>query len=83
MNRELAGPVTAKSTAIAQWRAMLRDNFALLAKPGAHHRALCSQAHAMYQEQVIDSDDLSDLLELADGALAFAVESLLDIDRDE
>jgi hypothetical protein len=37
----------------------------------------------VYPDQVIDSGDLSDLLELADGALAFAVASLLDIDRDE
>ncbi|WP_338325152.1 hypothetical protein [Pseudomonas veronii] len=55
----------------------------LLAKPGAHHKALLSQAHALHLNQVIDADDLSDLLELADGALAFAVESLLDIDSDQ
>jgi predicted RNase H-like HicB family nuclease len=32
---------------------------------------------------MIDADDLSDLLELADEALAFAVESLLDSDTQE
>lgn len=73
----------AKSRAMKQWQAMLQDDVALLAKPGAHHKALLRQAHALHQNRVIDSDDLSDLLELADGALAFAVESLLDVDRDE
>ena len=62
MNREPARTVTAKSTAIAQWQAMLRDDVALLAKPGAHHKALLRQAHALHHDQVIDSGDLSDLL---------------------
>jgi hypothetical protein len=62
---------------------LLRDDVSLLAKPGAHHKALLNQAHALHLNQVIDADDLSDLLELADGALAFAVESLLDIGTDE
>jgi hypothetical protein len=83
MNREPVVATTAKSSAIAQWRALLRDEVSLLAKPGDHHKTLLSQAHALYSNQVIDADDLSDLLELADGALAFAVESLLDIGSDE
>lgn len=83
MNREEAETLTAEASAMAQWRTMLRDDVALLAKPGAHHKALLRQAHAMHKSRIIDSDDLSDLLELADGALAFAVESLLDVDRDE
>ncbi|PMU10549.1 hypothetical protein C1Y11_11085 [Pseudomonas sp. FW305-20] len=61
---------------------MLRDDVALLAMPGAHHKALLRQAHALYRHQVIDADDLSDMLELADAALAYAVESLLDLDAD-
>lgn len=83
MNRGQTGATTAKSTALAHWRAMLRDEVALFAKPGAHHKVLLKQAHALHQDQVIDRDDLSDLLELADSALAFAVESLLDIDPEE
>jgi len=62
---------------------MLRDNAALLARPGAHHKALLRQAHTLHQDYVIDDDHLSDLLELADAALAYAVESLLDLDADE
>jgi hypothetical protein len=62
---------------------MLSDDAALLAMPGAHHKALLRQAYALHQEQMIDADHLSDMLELADAALAFAVESLLDLDGDE
>lgn len=62
---------------------MLRDDVALLAMPGAHHKALLRQAHALHQSHVIDADDLGDLLELADAALAYALEALLDIDTDE
>lgn len=58
---------------------MLRDGVALLAMPGAHHKALLQQAYALYESHIIDAGDLSDLLELADAALAFAVEALLDI----
>ncbi|MGU3346766.1 hypothetical protein [Pseudomonas monsensis] len=75
--------VGAKSSAIAQWQSLLRDDVALLAMPGAHHKALLSQAHALYRGHVIDADDLNDLLELADAALAYAVEALLDIDTGE
>jgi len=68
---------------MAQWRAMLRDEVSLLAMPGAHHKALLRQAHALHQGQMIDADALGDLLELADAALAYAVESLLDLNVDE
>lgn len=83
MNRESEEIVTAKSSAIAHWHFMLRDDAVLLAMPGAHHKALLKQAHALHQDHMIDADDLSDLLELADAALAYAVESLHDIDADE
>ncbi|WP_367082590.1 hypothetical protein ABV589_16665 [Pseudomonas sp. HOU2] len=62
---------------------MLRDEVALLAMPGAHHKALLRQAHALHQGRVIDADGLSDFLELADSALAYAVESLLDLKAEE
>jgi hypothetical protein len=62
---------------------MLRDEVSLLAMPGAHHKALLKQAHALHQRHVIDADELGDLLELADAALAYAIESLLDLDADE
>lgn len=83
MNRESAGAITPGPHGVAQWRLMLRDEVALLAMPGAHHKALLRQAHALHQGHVIDADELSDLLELADAALAYAVESLLDLDADD
>ncbi|MDQ0982533.1 hypothetical protein [Pseudomonas synxantha] len=83
MNREQAEPISSKSAALMRWNAMLRDEVALLDKPGAHHKTLLRQAYALHQDQMINNADLSDLLELADSALAFAVESLLDIDGDE
>ena len=67
-----------KSKAIVQWETMLRDEAALLEHPGAHHKALLVRAYALHRDQVIDHDDLSDLLEQADGALAYAVEALFD-----
>lgn len=64
--------------AIALWHALLCDEAALLKRPGAHHKALLTQAYALHRKQVINRDDLSDLLEQADGALAYAVEALID-----
>lgn len=72
-----------RNDALSRWDGTLRNKAALLERPGFHHKALITQAYALHQEQFIDRDDLSDLLELADAALAFAVESLLDINRDE
>lgn len=83
MNIESAETQTTEDPSITQWRRMLRDKASLLAMPGAHHKALLRQAHALRKGQVIDADELGDLLELADAALAYAVESLLDIDADE
>lgn len=83
MFRESAETVNPESFTIAQWRVMLRDEVALLAMPGAHHKALLRHAHALHHDQLIDADLLSDMLELADAALAFAVESLLDFDADK
>lgn len=71
-------PAIRKAHALAAWNGLLRDEVALLAAPGTHHKALLDQAHALHRASVIDADDLSDLLELADGALAYAVESLID-----
>jgi hypothetical protein len=83
MNRESEEAITQVSSGVAQWQVMLRDEVALLEMPGAHHKALLRQAHALHQGHMIDADELGDLLELADAALAYAVESLLDLDADE
>lgn len=78
MHLEKSGVAPEEVTAIAQWKVLLQDEISLLKAPGAHHKLLLVQAHALHQEGLIDRDDLSDFLELADGALAYAVESLID-----
>ncbi len=78
MIEKISDAAHAKTTALAQWQELLQDDVALLAAPGAHHKVLLKRAHALHSDRVIDRDDLSDLLEQADGALAFAVEALLD-----
>ena len=83
MNRESARTGIPLAIGVKQWRAMLRDEVSLFAMPGAHHKALLRQAHALHQDDVIDADELGDLLELADAALAYAFESLLDLSPDE
>lgn len=60
------------------WLLLLRDQEALLGQPGARYRLLVDEAHGLHRAGVIDRDHLSDLLEQADGALAYAVEALLD-----
>lgn len=64
-----------RTAAIATWKVLLNDSIALLENPGAQHKALLRTAHSLHRSQVIDRDDLSDMLELADGALAYAVEA--------
>lgn len=78
MNEGHSEELVGQADAIAQWYALLRDEVALLQMPGAHHKVLLAHAHALHRDQVIDRDDLSDLLEQADGALAYAVEALID-----
>lgn len=63
---------------IQTWLSFLQDKQALLRHPGARHKVLVEEAHALYRAHLIDRDGLSDLLEQADGALAYAVEALLD-----
>lgn len=67
-----------KAWTVQDWQIFLHDEPALLRHPGSRHRVLVEQAHALHRLQLIDRDGLSDLLEQADGALAYAVEALLD-----
>lgn len=71
-----------KADAIERWHELFRDEAALLACPSRHHKALLTQAHTLFRAHIIDCADLSDLLEQADGALAYAVETLIDRDAD-
>lgn len=63
---------------MASWQALLQDQEVLFINPGAHHKALIHGAYALHQAQAIDRNTLCDLLEQADGALAYAVGALLD-----
>lgn len=62
----------------AVWWTLHSDRAALLRRPGTHHKSLIEGAHALHRAHLIDRDELCDLLELADAALAYAVEALLD-----
>lgn len=79
MNQTPASDIPGNGAALGRWRMLLQDREALLAKPGAHHKALLSEAHHLHRAQIIDSSDLCDFLDLADAALAFAVEALHDL----
>ncbi|UVL00489.1 hypothetical protein [Pseudomonas sp. B21-048] len=83
MSDVIEGEATCEDDPLSQWRRMLRDEATLLACPGAHHKALLNQAHLLHLHQEIDRDGLCDLLELADGVLAYAVETMLDFENDE
>ena len=77
MNEKCTETTIDRDVAVDRWIAMFKDEASLLAHPGAHHKTLVIEAHALHRAQVINRDDLSDLLEQADGALAYAVETLL------
>ncbi|WP_256736743.1 hypothetical protein [Pseudomonas sp. P7779] len=68
MNAEHLAVSSDRSSTIAQWELILRDEAALLENPGRHHKTLLIQAHTLLRLQLINRDDLSDLLEQADGA---------------
>ncbi|MEE4679825.1 hypothetical protein V2K56_09245 [Pseudomonas alliivorans] len=68
---------TERTVAIAEWTKLLDDVVALLESPGIHHKELLSVANSLFLTKTIDRDDLSDMLELADGALAYAIEAQL------
>ncbi|WLG73614.1 hypothetical protein [Pseudomonas simiae] len=68
---------------IQTWMSFLQDEPALLRHPGSRHKVLVDEAYALHRANLIDRDGLSDLLEQADGALAYAVEALLDEPNEE
>ncbi|MDU8427634.1 hypothetical protein RYA99_03215 [Pseudomonas syringae pv. actinidifoliorum] len=62
-----------KQSAMAAWNVLLDDSTALLATPGIHHKLLIKRANEMHSLQIVSPEELSDMLELADGALAYAI----------
>ncbi|ROL68483.1 hypothetical protein BK634_11805 [Pseudomonas chlororaphis] len=79
MNEQNSRALSGNASTIKAWEELLHNEAALLENPGAHHKALLQSAHMLHQVHIIDRDGLSDLLEQADGALAYAVEALLDV----
>lgn len=63
---------------IETWMTFLHDQAALLQHPSTNHKTLLLQTHELHRAQLIDRNDLGDLLELADSALASAVETRLE-----
>ncbi|XYQ84469.1 hypothetical protein ACTAB8_00510 [Pseudomonas syringae] len=70
----MAMVITEKKAEVNAWRALLDDSSALLACPGVHHKLLLQRACALYTSQIVNAEEYSDMLELADGALAYAIE---------
>ncbi|PBQ22007.1 hypothetical protein CCL08_01675 [Pseudomonas congelans] len=64
---------------MAAWVALLDDSKALLTSPGVHHKLLVQHAGALHTARIVSLQEYSDMLELADGALAYAIEAQLDI----
>lgn len=60
-----------KPAGLLQWEIAFSDKVALLAQPGTHHKLLLTLAGELHRERLIDCDELAELLELADGALAY------------
>lgn len=73
----MAVVTTEKKAGVDAWVALLEDSTALLACPGVHHKLLLQRACALHTSKIVNADEYSDMLELADGALAYAIEEQL------
>ncbi|PBP50449.1 hypothetical protein CCL11_03880 [Pseudomonas syringae] len=73
----MAVVITEKKAAVDAWVALLEDCTALLACPGVRHKLLLQRACALHTSQIVSAEEYSDMLELADGALAYAIEAQL------
>ncbi|KIY16888.1 hypothetical protein [Pseudomonas amygdali] len=74
----MATVIKEKKIEVAAWVALLDDSTALLACPGVHHKLLLQRAGALHASHIVGPEEYSDMLELADGALAYAIEAQLD-----
>ncbi|WP_226488944.1 hypothetical protein [Pseudomonas sp. B20] len=71
--------ITEKKPAVDAWVALLEESATLLISPGAHHKLLVQRASALHTSQIVSPEEYGDMLELADGALAYAIEAQLDL----
>lgn len=74
----MAVVITEKKAEVDAWVALLDDSAALFACPGIHHKLLLRRACALHTSQIVSPEQYSDMLELADGALAYAIEAQWD-----
>lgn len=65
------------------WRAVLNDQQSLLDAPGARHKLLIQEAHTMVEAGTIGRGLLCDMLEMADAALEWAFQELIDWETDQ
>ncbi|WP_449126118.1 hypothetical protein [Pseudomonas viridiflava] len=68
-----------KKAAVTAWNTLLDDSTALLAAPGVHHKLLIKRAGELHSLRIVSPEEFGDMLELADGALAYAIEAQLDL----
>jgi hypothetical protein len=64
------------------WMALLYERQPLLNAPGARHKLLIREAHAMVEAGAIDRELLCDMLEMVDAALEWALEELIEWESD-
>ncbi|MCS3472441.1 hypothetical protein M2401_006205 [Pseudomonas sp. JUb42] len=67
----------------AAWMAVLYDRQPLLNAPGARHKLLIKEAYAMVSAGTIHPDLLCDMLEMADAALEWAFQELIEWESDQ
>ncbi|MBI6669043.1 hypothetical protein B1F77_17830 [Pseudomonas syringae] len=79
----MAVVITENKPEVDAWVALLDDSTALLACPGVHHKLLLQRACALHTSQIVSAEEYSDMLELADGALAYAIEAHLSLPASE
>ncbi|WP_440778714.1 hypothetical protein [Pseudomonas syringae] len=71
--------ITEKKISVDAWAALLDDSAAWLIPPGVHHKLLVQHAGALHSAQMVNQEEYGSMLELADGALAYAIEAQLDL----
>lgn len=79
----MAVVITEKNAEVDEWVALLEDSTALLACPGLHHKLLLQRACSLRTSKIVSKEEYSDMLELADGALAYAIEAQLYLQTSE
>ena len=66
---------------LAEWRAASKQHFDLVTDPEAHWRKLVDLAVLAHERRQVRSDELSEMLELADGARLWGLVEWEEADR--